>query len=264
MSTIDPAPPCDTPAPTVERTRRPNLAETVVRTLGERIRGGVYRVGGKLPTEPELMAELRVSRTVVREAMSRLQASGLVATRHGVGTFVCESPAGPVQIGTVVTVQDVLAMLELRISLETEAAALAARRRGDEHLAEMQRAIDAFEAEISAGRNGVDPDFRFHMQIALATGNRFFETIFRQLGTATIPRTRIDTSTLAAETAESYLSRTNREHEAILDAIRRRDAESARAGMRMHLANSRERVRRASEAAAERPPGAGGPSGTAP
>ncbi|NVO12615.1 MAG: FadR family transcriptional regulator [Rhodoplanes sp.] len=234
-------------APGPDRVRRPNLAETVVRTLSERIRNGVYRPGDKLPTEPVVMAEMGVSRTVVREALSRLQANGLVATRHGIGTFVCEAPSVPVQIGTVVTIRDVLAMLELRISLETEAAALAARRRGDHHLAEMERAVAAFEADIAAGRSGVDADFRFHMQVALATGNRYFEGIFRQLGTATIPRTRLDTTRLSAEPASSYLHRTNREHEQILDAIRRRDGESARAGMRMHLANSRERLRKANE-----------------
>lgn len=237
-------------AATPDRQRRPSLAETVVAAITARIRGGAYRPGDKLPTEQAVMTEHGVSRTVVREAISRLQASGLVATRHGIGTFVCAPPVAPVEIGTVVTLRDVLAMLELRISLETEAAALAARRRSDAQLAEMQRAVEDFEAEIAAGRNGVDADFRFHMQVALATGNRYFESIFRQLGTATIPRTRLDTTRLAAESSESYLSRTNREHEAILDAIRRGDAESARAGMRMHLANSRERVRRASEAVA--------------
>lgn len=232
-----------------DRPRRPNLAETAVRALSEKIRNGIYRPGEKLPPEPAVMAELGVSRTVVREAISRLQASGLVMTRHGVGTFVCEAPPSPIQIGTVMTLSDVLAMLELRISLETEAAALAARRRSEEHLAEMQRAIESFEAEITAGRNGVDADFRFHMQVALATGNRYFEGIFRQLGTATIPRTRLDTTSLSAEPASSYLHRTNREHDSILEAIRRQDAESARAGMRMHLANSRERLRKANERA---------------
>ncbi|RAI42072.1 FadR/GntR family transcriptional regulator [Rhodoplanes roseus] len=262
MSATDPAPTADRPArggpAEAERTRRPNLAESVVRALSERIRAGAYRPGEKLPTEPAVMAELGVSRTVVREAMSRLQASGLVVTRHGVGTFVCEAPSAPVRFDPVVSVEDVLAMLELRISLETEAAAIAAARRREEHLVAMQRAVDDFETEITAGRNGVDADFRFHMQVALATGNRYFEGIFRQLGTATIPRTRLDTTALSAEPASSYLHRTNREHEQILDAIRRRDAESARAGMRMHLANSRERLRKANAIADETETAPGG------
>ena len=78
------------------------------------------------------MEEFGVSRTVVREAISRLQAAGLVATRHGVGTFVVGMGdattfrISPDQLGTL---QDVIAVLELRIGVETESAALAAIRR---------------------------------------------------------------------------------------------------------------------------------------
>ena len=65
-----------------------SLAQQVVDDLSDKIRTGVYKSGEKLPTEPEVMAEMGVSRTVVREAMSHLQASGLVETRHGIGSFV--------------------------------------------------------------------------------------------------------------------------------------------------------------------------------
>ena len=69
--------------------RRPrNLALELVEALGDRIRDGRLAAGDKLPTEAAIMAEFEVSRTVVREAISRLQAGGLVETRHGIGTFV--------------------------------------------------------------------------------------------------------------------------------------------------------------------------------
>jgi GntR family transcriptional regulator, transcriptional repressor for pyruvate dehydrogenase complex len=231
------------PALPIAAPRRRSLAETAVDSITARIRNGIYRPGEKLPTEPQFMADLGVSRTVVREAVSRLQAAGLVETKHGIGTFVLEVPANPLDIGNVVTVRDVLAMLELRISLETEAAALAALRRQETHLEEMRGAIDELEADIAAERNGVTADFRFHLQIALATGNRYFESVFRNLGTSTIPRTRLDTARITLERSPSYLHRTNLEHQAILDGIARRDPEAARAAMRMHLSNSRERLR---------------------
>jgi DNA-binding FadR family transcriptional regulator len=63
-----------------------------------------------------------------------------------------------------------------------------------------------------------------------------------------IPRTRINSSRVAREDLPQYLRRVNREHEEIFQAIARRDAESARAAMRVHLTNSRERLRRAQEA----------------
>lgn len=234
------------------RKRGPSLVETVMNDLAEKIRGGVYRTGAKLPTEPELMAEHGVSRTVVRETMSRLQAANLVETRHGIGTFVLPPPAPAalrMDSETVMTIRELLAMLELRISVETEAAGLAALRRTDEQVVQMRRALDAFEREINTGGSSIDPDFQFHLLIAQATGNQYFENFYRQLGTTTIPRTRLDTSVFSSAPGQSYLRQSNQEHEFILDAIARKDPEGARAVMRMHLSNSRERLRLASEAA---------------
>lgn len=225
------------------------LAHGLVQGLSERIRSGSLKPGAKLPTEAEIMEAYAVSRTVVREALSRLQASGMVETRHGIGTFVLDAPlegggfrVSPSDLATAV---DVLAVLELRISLETESAGLAAQRKSPAQLAEMRAALDAFEAHIEEAGNAVPPDFRFHMAIASATGNRYFADILAHLGAAVIPRTRIDSSKLAQEDMPSYLRRVNREHEEILQAIERGDAESARAAMRIHLTNSRERLRRA-------------------
>lgn len=225
--------------------RRRSLAETVVSTLTARIRDGLVRPGDRLPTEPEMTAAFGVSRTVIREAISRLQAAGLVETRHGIGTFVIEPPPrSPLDIGAAPTIRDVMAMLELRIGLETEAAALAAARRTEDDLAVMRDALDAFAADIAAGRNGVDADFRFHMQIAQATRNHCFADVFHDLGTTLLPRTRLDMAGLAPEPGADRRHRTNREHQAILDAIARGDADGSRAAMRMHLSNSRERLRR--------------------
>lgn len=233
------------------RRRSVSLAQEVMNDLMAKIRNGQYKPGEKLPTEPEVMAEQGVSRTVVREAISRLQAAGLVETRHGVGTFVlpATSQPHPLDFSTVITIRDVLAMLELRISLETEAAGLAAVRRTDEQLQRMREAVQAFEDGVSRGETSVEADYQFHLQIALATHNRYFEDFYRHLGTSTIPRTRLDTSQFSAEPGQSYLFRTNREHENILDAIARQDPQAASAAMRMHLTNSRERLKRAAEAA---------------
>ena len=243
------------PTADLPRKRSRSLAQEVMNDLCDKIRHGLYRPGDKLPTEPVLMAEQGVSRTVVREAMSRLQAAGFVETRHGIGTFVLELPQTlpadhPLDLTTVVTIRDVLEMLELRISLETEAAGLAALRRNDQHLALMQNAVDTIQGNISMNEGSVEADFQFHLQIALATGNKYFEDFYRYLGTSTIPRTRLNIAQLALEpAAENYLNQTNQEHQYILDAIARRDPEMARASMRMHLSNSIERLRRASELA---------------
>ncbi|PLK50351.1 FadR/GntR family transcriptional regulator [Uliginosibacterium sp. TH139] len=240
------------------RKRGPSLVETVMNDLAGKIRNGVYRAGAKLPTEPEVMAEHGVSRTVVRETMSRLQAAGLVETRHGVGTFVLAQPvASPLHMdsATAMTIRELLAMLELRISVETEAAGLAALRRTDAQVEEMRQALREFDDELSTGGSSVDADFKFHLLVAQATGNPYFENFYRQLGINTIPRTRLDTSVFSSAPGQGYLRRSNEEHLSILEAIARRDPENARAGMRLHLSNSRERLRLASEEAERRKEG---------
>ena len=111
----------------------------------------------------------------------------------------------------------------------------------------MREALAAFEQGVRNGERSIEADFQFHLQIALATHNKYFEEFYRHLGPTTIPRTRIDISKLSLEPGQDYLLRTNREHEAILDAIYRQDPQAASAAMRMHLTNSRERLKRASE-----------------
>jgi DNA-binding FadR family transcriptional regulator len=264
MATVSIAPDPDIPEPApglaapVERVgggvrrRSRSLAHDVVEGIGAKIHARQLKPGDKLPTEAEIMQSYGVSRTVVREGLSRLQAAGMVETRHGIGTFVLEPR--PAQVfgidpADVATAADVIAVLELRISLETESAGLAAQRRTDEQLAEMRAALDAFEANVVGGSgDAVSPDFRFHLAIAQATGNRYFADIMSHLGATLIPRTRINSSRVAREDLPQYLRRVNREHEEIYQAIARGDAESARAAMRVHLTNSRERLRRAQEA----------------
>jgi GntR family transcriptional repressor for pyruvate dehydrogenase complex len=236
-------------------TRTKSQPQRVVDGVFGRIHSGALKPGDRVPSEPGLMQEFGVSRTVVREAMSRLQASGLVETRQGVGTFVLASaaPEPLLAIGARnVQVRQKLAMLELRISLESEAASLAAVRRREEHLVAMRTALEAFDGQRRAGGSTTEPDFQFHVQIAAATGNEYFEEVLTSLGNATIPRPASDAAVGGKPAArfgeaqpmlESGKAITQREHEAIYEAIRRGDAAAARAAMFMHLSNSRERMR---------------------
>ncbi len=234
------------PPPAPRRGR--NLALELVESLGDRIRDGRLARGEKLPTEAEIMAGFGVSRTVVREALSKLQAAGQVMTRHGIGTFVTgPGEAAPFRITPeqLSTLQDVVAMLELRIGLETEAAALAAQRCSEANLGAMRAALDDFSVALHAGHDAVASDFRFHLEIARATQNPHFAELMTTLGSSMIPRARLDAPVAMTDERREFLRRVNAEHENIYDAIVARDAEAARAAMRTHLANSRERRRRA-------------------
>jgi DNA-binding FadR family transcriptional regulator len=234
--------------PTTPRKHR-NLAQLVVEQLTEHIRNGELHPGDKLPTETEIMAEQGVSRSVVREAISRLQAAGLVETRHGIGTFVLPPPAVMgIDPATVTTVRDVIALLELRIGLETEAAGLAAARRSEAQLAEVRAALAALQQAARRGEDTVELDQRFHLAIAEASGNEYFRAILQHLGANIIPRARINSARLTHADPQAYMEQVGREHEQLVDAIARGDAESARAAMRLHIGNSRERLRKAQEA----------------
>jgi DNA-binding FadR family transcriptional regulator len=250
MPTIDNPfmnPPSAAPAAALPagRKKHRNLAQGVVEDINTRIRQALLKPGDKLPTESAIMEQYGVSRTVVREAISHLQASGAVQTRHGIGTFVLERPQGSLGIDTdsIVTVRDVLAILELRISMETEAAWLAASRRSDLQAAQLGEALAEMQRSVAAGRPSVEADVRFHALVAEATGNRYFVEMLGQLGNALIPRARLNTPGLEQERPADYFERVNREHEDIYHAILRQDQEAARATMRSHLSNSRERLR---------------------
>ena len=193
---------------------------TLPEEFNRRIEDGSLPTGARLPTEVDIMRMLGVGRSAVREAMSHLQAAGLVETRHGVGTFVL-APC------------NAAALLELRIGLEADAAALAAERRSDAQLAQLGAACA--------------DDVAFHLVIAASTGNRYFHDILNHLGTNIIPRARLNSAKLAHDDPAVYMERVIHEHEDIFNAIRRQDPESARAAMRIHLSNSRERLRRAQE-----------------
>lgn len=231
-----------------------NLTRSLVDALSQSIHSSAIRPGDKLPSESIIMAQYGVSRTVVREAITSLRAAGLVETRHGVGSFVRAVPACfefRIDEAAILTLSDVLAMLELRITIETEAAAFAAARRTDAQIEKMRRALDAFRANIKSGEMAIEPDFQFHLQIANSTGNRYFVQIMTDLGTQSIPRNRLDPHQTPEDRAE-YLKVVNDEHERIFDAIVRRDPEDSRAAMRTHLVSSRERLRRAHELVSHR------------
>ena len=245
------------PASTVpaERRRQRSLAHDLVDALVARIRAGGLVAGDRLPTEAAFMTEFGVSRTVVREALSRLQAAGVVETRHGIGTFVAApSDDGVFRIDReqLSTLRDVIAMLELRIGVEVEAAGLAAQRRTPENLARMRAALETFAAAVAAGRDAVHADFEFHLEIMRATQNPHFAQLLQSLGTSMIPRARLDRIEVFDAERQNYLRKVHAEHESVLDAIASQDTEASRAAVRTHLANSRERRRRS--AALETPP----------
>jgi DNA-binding FadR family transcriptional regulator len=239
----------------------------VVERLAAAIATGRLPPGARLPTEQELVGALRVSRTVVREAVAALRAEGLVVTRQGAGAFVsADRSRVPFRIDPegLTSIGDVLHVMELRAAIEIQAAALAAERATGAGLARIEQSVDALEAAIARGDAAVSEDFALHRAIARATGNPRFAEFLEFLGRHVIPRQSIRVALATPAEQRRYLARIQREHRQICAAIRERDPAGARRAMRRHLTRSIERYRRLAErqrAAALAP--AGPPAGRA-
>ena len=219
------------------------LAQGVVTGLKSRILDGSLPPGSKVPSEAELIEEYGVSRTVVREAITRLRAEGLVETFQGRGSFVLalpESTSFIVEASAIRSHRDVLAMVDFRLGVESEAAYFAAARRTPEAAAEVSAALAAFS---TAGPDeAVEADFAFHRAVAAATGNRFYVELIDSLGPMMImlPRTRLPEEFSLTDTA--HVERVRREHDNVAAAVLAGDPETARAAMRVHLGNTRRRL----------------------
>ena len=222
-----------------------NLTDDVAGRIRGRIVGGEIGPGDKLPSESELRAEFGVSRTVIREAISRLQAAGLVETYQGKGTFVLvrpsDEPFSP-DAHRMRTVADRVELLEFRTGLEVESAALAASRRTPQQLAAIDGALESFRHSRLKPSAALDADFRFHLAIAAACGNRYFPELLSSLGPTMIamPQTRMQAPGEA--TRDPRFERVVLEHEAIYSGIERQESLAAAAAMRTHLAGSRTRL----------------------
>src|SRR5262249_39587839 len=142
--------------------------------LDQVISGGMAE-GSKLPSESRLGELFGVSRPVVREALSRLQADGVVVSRHGSGSYV-QRPPNPAfaPLAPTGNVANLMRCMEFRIALEGEAASLAARRRTEANLAQIEQALAELETVIDRGEVGVEADRQFHVAIASATQNQLF------------------------------------------------------------------------------------------
>jgi GntR family transcriptional repressor for pyruvate dehydrogenase complex len=223
--------------------KSPNLTGGLIDALLAQIEAGELAPGQRLPTEQEIVAATGVSRTVVREALASLRARGLIKTRQGLGAFVAEPPpkAFSVAAKDMESAPEALRLLELRIGVEVEAAALAAERRSSDDLERMGGHLDALDAAIVARGLGADEDFAFHRDILASTQNVYFTQIFDVFGSLIIPRQRLRREAMADETRAAYLKGIQREHRAILKAIRSRDGEAARQAMRRHLVGAYER-----------------------
>ena len=219
------------------------LTDRVSGALIELISGDDFPPGSRLPSEMTMASRFGVSRTVIREAVSRLKSEGLVESRQGSGVFVRErNTDSPFRIdpSLMESVHSVLQVVELRQVLEGEIAALAAKRRSIAQLDSIRQALKQIDVEVSAGGDGVDADIAFHRSIAEATGNPHFLALVQFL--FNFLRSATQTTRSIEATRATLTQQVKDEHLTIVEAISQRDADAARAAARLHMERASRRL----------------------
>lgn len=209
---------------------RSSLADQAADLLLGRIQGGEWALGEKLPGETTLAPQLGVGRSTVREAVRQLAGRGVLASRQGVGVFVTALDA-PEDWDVVLRRAGIASVIEARIAIETEAAALAAARRTPTDLRAIRRTLARRADSRSDIEGHVDADTEFHRAVVVAAHNPVLIEMFD----AVTPRVR------AAMIDMLRLQKTfggdpdHQAHVELTDAIAGRDAVAAAARSRAHL-----------------------------
>jgi len=203
-----------------------SLSDGLFRKLEAQIRSGELAPGSKMPAQKDLAEAASVSRTVVREAVARLTAQGLTTSRQGSGVFVAETAqyqAFQVTREELAELADIIKLLEMRLALETEMAGLAAARRTTADIGAIRDALrrmeDAFDDPQAAAR----ADSAFHLAIARATQNHYYERLIEFLGVRLVPPRNMYLRDESVEAHKAYAAKVRAEHEELVDAIIRMD-----------------------------------------
>lgn len=222
------------------------LSDKLAAMLQQRIEAGELAPQARLPTEVQLAELHGVSRTVVREAVSRLKSMGLLTSRQGAGVFVApRSQARALAFDPAVlsSMESVMQVVEVRRGLEASVAALAAERINPTKAQAIQAALSALEACPPNGAQGVEADLAFHRSIARATDNPHYERLLGFLEQYQRDAMLVTRTNEAMD--RGYMVQVQREHRHIAEAVIRGDAAAARRAAMRHMVNAVARIENA-------------------
>lgn len=224
------------PVAAFENLGRPeNLSDEIAQQLRDRILKETLGPGQRLPTEQALGAQFGVSRNVVREAIARLKLTGLVETRHGVGTFVKRDlnnrPFEP-EKDDLLEFKQLIDVYRLRVEIESGAAALAATHRTTAQLEALKEALKQDDHAPDDWEAGANSAVDFHLAVAQSSNNPYFVRIMGHI--SSVIRDAVRTLRFRSS-GTSRVEAVREEHQRIVDAIEKQDANAARQAMRDHL-----------------------------
>ncbi|MFJ3819485.1 FadR/GntR family transcriptional regulator [Streptomyces nodosus] len=222
--------------------RRSALSEQIIAELRNQITSGEWPVGSRIPTEPELVEMLGVARNTVREAVRALAHNGLLDIRQGSGTYVAATSelAGVMQRRFADADPDHIA--ELRSTLESGAAQLAAERRTERDLKQLDALLVRREDAWASGdaEAFVTADATFHLAVVAASHNEAMTAMYADLGEVLRDWLRVDVG-------EELTPEVHMDHTPLVDAIRSGDAASAAAEAASYPLGCRPRHARSGE-----------------
>ncbi|WP_408007993.1 FadR/GntR family transcriptional regulator [Pseudalkalibacillus sp. A8] len=223
--------------------KKKRLFEEIILAIEEYIHEEGIRSGERLPSENELSELFQVSKTAVREAMSVLHANGIIEKRSGAGIFLKdlhgESIAKKVT-NNLLDRKELQEIIEFRRGIEVEAAALAATRATKE---ELDMIIQAHQKQIEAhksGELGIEEDYMFHYSIIIASHNTIYKDVFDKVSTKFeegIKVSKLQSAKVPGRFEEGY-----KEHEKIVQALKKQDPKAAADAMRYHLDQNERKI----------------------
>lgn len=225
-------------------TNKQKVYEIIFQKIQHEITSGQYKMGDKLPSERELAVQYSVSRTSIREALRLLELNDLVEIRQGDGTFIKNNAHQAIQnqLTNVVLKTDrttLYEMLELRLILESQCAALAALRATGQDIENIARTLEMMK-NTDDKEVGLQADLDFHMAIAKAANN----SVLAQLIASFTPHMRntIEVTRKHRLSSTENITRTFEEHKAIYIAISRGESERAKSLMEDHIRTIRQEL----------------------
>ncbi|BCH08420.1 transcriptional regulator [Mesorhizobium sp. 131-3-5] len=221
--------------------QRTKLSERLYETMRQLVDSGEWSEGTRIPTEMELAEQHGVSRPVVREALIRLRNDGIINSKRGSGSYVLNGSEAPAKgFRPIENIADLIHAFEFRLTIECDAAAVAALRRRDEDMDIIIAAHNAFEEGMSDEAFG-DLDLDFHIAVARASQNSMYASTMSMLHKQIVFGMRL-TGQFATAASQTRLEIVRHEHALIVDAIAAREPLQAYEAMFDHLTLSRRRL----------------------
>lgn len=218
--------------------KKVRLYEEVVQQIMSKIESGVLKAGDRLPTERDLVVQLGVSRTSVREALRALELMGMIESKVKEGTFVKKIGLDGALLRYAgnggVDEKSIIEMYAVRAQLETMSIRLASQNRTQKQLDAIRKAVDDIRDEIAGGKRGQGGDHRFHMAVAEASGNTILLRILSMCADM------VDSS-IAASNRHANVNVLVTEHMEMYEAIKKKDAKTAERLMRDHIGRAYDR-----------------------